>query len=491
MTIRKEKQRRLLFLFQKDLLPGVSGQILHSKVHREDLQAKGSVSILSKALVYLLVLSLNAGMLFYVFLFALGQTKYRQDAWFRSFLIWICMEVFVVGTVIVLITHVILPSLIMRDVAKIKEKLVESIRDYQRDLKNKTAEHKADTGEKLFNSAEFFFASFKLAKFYMDLPVANIISKFSTPWPRQSYHHVVDVSRRYDRRFSGLSNSAGIVLFFFIGSFLNIPLGVQDGVLHSLFTVAVGYLVLLHIQLYNIQPALAFIPLFTLCVVVHFVVLSYRKIRNDVAAVTPITEDETGHNDNGRAKKLVTRRDSIVTGLNFAATAQNYLDRSVSSGSISLGSEEIEILSDYDSVVQQDEAAMSLGSISLGTAEIELLSDHNSTQYQDEMAASIGSISFDNEEIALFSDHKSAQNRDEMAISLDTFSLNSAEIEIFSDHNSIEHKIELEDHQTNGSDVDGWQYNDSFDSKSVDSALINAMVCESDKTEQSEIDNIV
>jgi hypothetical protein len=401
------------------------------------------------------------------------------------------MEVFVVGTVIVLITHVILPSLIMRDVAKIKEKLVESIRDYQRDLKNKTAEHKADTGEKLFNSAEFFFASFKLAKFYMDLPVANIISKFSTPWPRQSYHHVVDVSRRYDRRFSGLSNSAGIVLFFFIGSFLNIPLGVQDGVLHSLFTVAVGYLVLLHIQLYNIQPALAFIPLFTLCVVVHFVVLSYRKITSDVAAVTPITEDETGHNDNGRAKKLVTRRDSIVTGLNFAATAQNYLDRSVSSGSISLGSEEIEILSDYDSVVQQDEAAVSLGSISLDTAEIELLSDHNSTQYQDEMAASIGSISFDNEEIALFSDHKSAQNRDEMAISLDTFSLNSAEIEIFSDHNSIEHKIELEDHQTNGSDVDGWQYNDSFDSKSVDSALINAMVCESDKTEQSEIDNIV
>eukprot|EP01035_Chromulina_nebulosa_P068384 gene68384-93717_t len=144
-------------------------------------------------------------MLFYVFLFALGQTKYRQDAWFRSFMIWISMEIFVVGTVIVLLTHVVLPSLIMPDIAKIKGKLVDSIRDYQKDLKNKIAEEKADAGENLFNSAAFFFASSKLAKFYMDLPVAKIISKFSTPWPRRSYQHVVDVSRRYDRRFSGLS----------------------------------------------------------------------------------------------------------------------------------------------------------------------------------------------------------------------------------------------------------------------------------------------
>ena len=58
---------------------------------------------------------------------------------------------------------------------------------------------------------------------------------------------------------------------------------------------------------------------------------------------------DSGHDDNGHAKKLATRRDSILTGLNFAGTAQNYLDWSVSSGSVSLGSEEIEILSDYDS----------------------------------------------------------------------------------------------------------------------------------------------
>ena len=345
ISIHKEKQRRLLYLFQRDLLPGVSGQILHAKVNREDIQLHGVVSTTSKAIVYLLILSSNAAMLFYVFLFALGQTKYRQDAWFRSFMIWISMEIFVVGTVIVLLTHVVLPSLIMPDIAKIKDKLVDSIRDYQKDLKNETAEEKADSGEKLFNSAEFFFASSKLAKFYMDLPVAKIISKFSTPWPRQSYQHVVDVSHRYDRRFSGLTSSAGIILFFFIGGFLNTPLGVQDGVLHSLFTVVVGYLVLLHIQLYNIQPALAFIPLFTICIIAHFIVLSYRKRTRAIAEVTPIMDNN--------ARNPVTRRDSILAGLNAAATAHSYLadpdlDR-ISIGSISMNSSDIEILSDKSS----------------------------------------------------------------------------------------------------------------------------------------------
>ena len=435
MTVRRAKQRRLLYLFQKDFLPGVSGQILHSKVQREDIQVHGAVSMLSKALVYLLILASNSGMLFYVFLFALGQTKYRQDAWFRSFIIWISMEVFVVGTVMVLITHVILPSLIMRDITKIKDKLMDSIRDYQKDLKNKTAEQKADNEEKLFNSAEFFFVSFKLAKLYKDLPVAKIISKYSTPWPRQSYHHVVDVSRSYDMRFSGLSSSVGKVLLFFIGSFLNTPLGVQDGLLHSLFTVVVGYLVLLHIQLYNIQPALAFIPLFIVCIILHFVVLSYRKRSNNgVAAVAPIMEESNGNND-GHAKKLVSRRDSILTGLDYAATAQNYLiksEKSASLNSISLDSAEIEIFSDHDS-----EKPVSLGSISLDAAEV---IDYNSIQYQEDM------------------DEYQEEDVDD------------------------EYKVDGSD------DEDGWRYNDSVESKSIESSLINAMVFDPEKSEQSDIE---
>ena len=444
MTIRKAKQRRLLYLFQKDLLPGISGKILNTKVNRENIKVHGAVSISSKVLVYLLVFSSNAAMLFYVFLFALRQTKYRQDAWFRSFLIWISMEVFAVGTVMVLITHVILPSLIMRDIAKIKEKLVESIRDYQRGLATKTATHNADTEERLFNSAEFFFVSSKLAKCYMDLPVAKMISKFRTPWPRQSYHHVVNESQRYDTRFSGLFSSAGTIMFFFIGSFLSIPLGLQDGVLHSMFTVAVGYLVLLHIQLYNIQPALAFIPVFTILVALHFVVLSHRKmITNNVAAVTPIMDEQNNDNDD-HAKKIASRRDSIRTGWNFAATAQNYLENSVSSDSLSLHSSELEEFSDSDSPQNQDEFAVSSASISRDFVKIELLSEHNSAQNQEEMKVPSDSFSLHSSELEEFSDDDSTQqNQDEDTVSLGSISLDSAEIELLSEHNSAQNQEEV------------------------------------------------
>jgi hypothetical protein len=404
ITLRKERQRRLLYLFQKDLLPGVSGQILHSKVHREDLQVHGAASFEAKVFVYLLILSLNAAMLFYVFLFALGQTKYRQDAWFRSFMIWISMEIFVVGTVIVLITHVILPSLIMPDVAKIKDKLVDSIREYQRDLKNKAAEEKADAEEKTFNSAEFFFASSKLAKFYMDLPVAQIISKFSTPWPRQSYQHVVDVSHRYDRRFSGLSSSVGIILFFFIGNFLIAPPGVQDGMLHSLFTVAVGYLVLLHIQLYNVQPALAFIPLFTICVLVHFIVLSFRKRpQSKIADVAPIMEGRNRNNyiNNSNSSKInhLSRRDSILAGLNTVVAAQNHLVEpgyssgscSISIGSISIDSSGGESLTDKSSVGFNPQCNEHANEIAVAANDSD--SDGSSEMYDSPIISRVGSLS--------------------------------------------------------------------------------------------------
>ena len=406
ITLRKERQRRLLYLFQKDLLPGVSGQILHSKVHREDLQVHGAASFEAKVFVYLLILSLNTAMLFYVFLFALGQTKYRQDAWFRSFMIWISMEIFVVGTVIVLITHVILPSLIMPDVAKIKDKLVDSIREYQRDLKNRTAEEKADAGE-TFNSAEFFFASSKLAKFYMDLPVAQIISKFSTPWPRQSYQHVVDVSHRYDRRFSGLSSSVGIILFFFIGNFLIAPPGVQDGMLHSLFTVAVGYLVLLHIQLYNVQPALAFIPLFTICVLVHFTVLSFRKRpQSKIADVAPIMEGRNRNNyiNNNSSSSTInhlSRRDSILAGLNTVVVAQNHLVEpgyssgscSISIGSISVDSSGGESLTDKSSVGFNPQCNEQENEIAAAAAANDSDSDDSSEMYDSPNISRVSSRS--------------------------------------------------------------------------------------------------
>ena len=74
----REKTKRLLFLFQCDLLPGLSGQILSSKGVRDNLISSKPVSPWMKVFGYLTVLFADAAMLFYVFLFALQQSKVRQ-----------------------------------------------------------------------------------------------------------------------------------------------------------------------------------------------------------------------------------------------------------------------------------------------------------------------------------------------------------------------------------------------------------------------------
>ena len=86
-----ERGKRLLFLFQRDLLPGVSGKILESKGQRDNVPVK-FVSFHSKAVAWAFISLLNIGMLFYILLFALTQTGPRQNAWFQSFALWLVVE---------------------------------------------------------------------------------------------------------------------------------------------------------------------------------------------------------------------------------------------------------------------------------------------------------------------------------------------------------------------------------------------------------------
>jgi hypothetical protein len=187
--------------------------------------------------------------------------------------------------------HILIPSMVMKEVGNIKEKLLDSVALYYQNMANTSTDAGKEGVEskdgddaavakyeekKPFNAAKYLFLSYRMAKLYPELKVAKIISQFSTPWPKQSYHRVVDVSKEYDGRFSAISRSVSMVAMFFLTNLLSVPLGMQDMIMQMVTTTAIGYTTLFHIQLYQIYPILVIIPALFIGGIIHFVVRSTR-----------------------------------------------------------------------------------------------------------------------------------------------------------------------------------------------------------------------
>lgn len=324
----RAKAKHLLFLFQCDLLPGISGQILSSKGARDSSSTR-SVSVRQKLLGYLFVFLANAGMLFYIFLFALQQTKFRQNAWLQSFLLWLLTETLFISTIVVFVIQFVVPSLIMKDIGKLKHKIASIMREFQEN--SGTAVAAADRSSS-FNAAEFLFVSTHLAKQLPHLQVAKMIATFSTPWPRQSYQHVRDVSKSYNKGVSYALGSFSGILLFMLGTFINIPEMAQDAFVHVVAGALVGYTVLLHTQLFNLFPAFAFLPLFFCCVVAHFLVRSAkRRFVSKIQAQMPrVATDELNHKDGPRRRDRIDSIHNLDDSKNCGNDQRKHINRRMS-----------------------------------------------------------------------------------------------------------------------------------------------------------------
>lgn len=177
------KSQRLLYLFQCDLMPGISGKIIENKNRREGIYVR-KVSLNKKIVAWIFIAALNIGMLFYVMLFAFAQTSTRQTAWAQSFVLWLILEILLVSTCMVIFMHILLPILAMKDLAQVKKKLVFSLMNIS---KKKTNQYKNSH----FNAASYLFLSYRLAKQFPDLKISQLITKFQTVWPKQSYHIIM------------------------------------------------------------------------------------------------------------------------------------------------------------------------------------------------------------------------------------------------------------------------------------------------------------
>ena len=329
----REIGRKLLFIFQCDLLPGISGKILELKGSRDNPNVLQKSKMI-KLIGWTILLVLNLFMLFYILLFAFSQTGPRQSAWFKSFAIWLAMEIIIVSTSIVIISHIFIPIAIMKDLTKIKKKLIENVREYQdtikRNKKNGIDINDQENIERL-NAAKYLFISSGLSKLFPDVKESKIIAQFSTPWPKQSYCRVKDVSKQYSKKSSALTRSASILIIFFVGQFLNMPSGFQDVIINVSSTAAMGYVILVHIQLYQLFPALVILPLCIIGIIVHFIITSGKadaKLRlaklfpvrtNDVKDCVVYDHRQALTNNYPSSSEVnvhQTRRASLQLGLN-------------------------------------------------------------------------------------------------------------------------------------------------------------------------------
>ena len=282
-----------------------AGQIITEK-DSTDRKKRPRVSQTVKIAAWIGVASLMSGILLYVYLFAMRQTASRQNAWFLSFILWLVFEIVIVSSFLVLIKHVLLPSVVTQDMRRVSEKVIADIATFQaRETSRYTILTKGtDSGQyarsqqqrhaATFNAAKYFFSSCRIAKLYPELPLSEVIGAFSTPWPNWSMTHMrQNLSSSYSRKGSFVTQAASRMLLFLLVGLLKVPGAVQD-VLIQLFVVSgMGSLFILMLRLHEYSPGLVVVPVVAVIICVFVMTTAWKSSALESAnKVIPLDSNE-------------------------------------------------------------------------------------------------------------------------------------------------------------------------------------------------------
>jgi hypothetical protein len=183
----KQQGRRLLVLFQKDLLANVSGEINEKKSMQGKMVNMQPLAKWKKVLGYIFIASLDLGLLFYILLFAMNQDKSRQMAWIFSYAVWLILEVVVVSSMVLLMSHFAVPSMMLSEIKATKAKMIDTIQEYQFKLQGHTF---GEAGVTEFNAAPYLFVASRLAVKFPESIESEIIRDFSTSLPKRTFQPI-------------------------------------------------------------------------------------------------------------------------------------------------------------------------------------------------------------------------------------------------------------------------------------------------------------
>ena len=331
LTDDTSKSKRLLYLFIRDLMDGVNGDIMDVK-DRSDNAVKRKVSKWAKYATWTFLFVMSMGMLFYIYLFAMRQSPSRQHGWFSSFVVWLIFDIVLVSSGLVMLKHVLVPLCAMGDLRRVKKRVVQDIVKFRaRSMAGIAYQtNTQDVSESpTFNAAAYFFPSFRLASMFPSLPESLAILQYSTPYPKHALNSnkAKAVQKSYDMRFNFIAIAASRVLVFLLTSIISLPDSLRNVLMELVSASGLSYIILIHIQLYQRSPVLAFLPAIATAITVHFLTLSSRaKSRLDTTSLPPVekssnVEDGVGNLPIPRLpegkdrRALKTRRQSIADGV--------------------------------------------------------------------------------------------------------------------------------------------------------------------------------
>jgi hypothetical protein len=243
-----------MYVLHLDFLPDIDRNIVEAAKRREIMNCATLKSLppILKRITLALVLSMDVGILVYLYLVVASRSEDRQIAWMETFFIWLCLDVFVISPSVVLINCVLLPSLSLKRVFIAKRIVADLIAKLQQLPQNNSSAEVENGNQYELNAAGFLFVSLRLAKLLPHTPESRTILKFTTPWLRRSYHEVFQVE------------SCGVVFNALRKSFkiyLNMPNILQNFMVEMVLIVISAFFVLAMRDAYMLFPAIPFIVL--------------------------------------------------------------------------------------------------------------------------------------------------------------------------------------------------------------------------------------
>lgn len=276
-TTNKMIGKRLMYVFQTELLPGISGKLVDNKMHREAGAGRG-VKQEWKFVGWGVIILMDLGMLFYIYLFALTQSEDNQSAWLKTFIIWLLTDMIFISTAMVIIQHILLPQLAIKDVKAIQASILSMLKELQRAVKSKSEDAPKTKSNDAINVAPWMLASYRLAQQFPDHQISKVILQFQTAFPPRQLNRAANIKSVYSRKFSFITSGVAIIITSLLNKFLSFHGVIQDIVQTEVINIFTIYLLTLFVQLYNIYPALVLVPIIFVASLVHFFIQANQKV---------------------------------------------------------------------------------------------------------------------------------------------------------------------------------------------------------------------